>query len=72
MIGKLDFNGDLVWMKKYVVVLVENIGKDIIELFDGSFVVVGYVVKDEIDIDILVVKFDVDGEKEWYFLVGDF
>lgn len=71
LIGKLDLNGDSVWIKKYAVAPAENIGKDIIELPDGSFAVVGYAAKDEIDTDILVVKFNPDGEKEWHSLVGD-
>ncbi|NRB48945.1 MAG: T9SS type A sorting domain-containing protein [Saprospiraceae bacterium] len=71
LIGKFDTNGDSIWIKKYAFSPDENIGKDIIELQDGSFAAVGYVSRDLGDTDILVIKFDQDGEKEWHSLVGD-
>ncbi len=71
LIGKFDLNGDSIWIKKYAISGVENIGKDIIELDDGSFVAVGLTSLTGIETDILVAKFSSSGEKDWHSLVGE-
>lgn len=71
LIGKVDLNGDSIWFKKYAVTPIDNIGNAVVELPDGGFAVVGLAFKSQEDSDILVIKFDQNGDEEWHSLVGE-
>jgi hypothetical protein len=71
LIAKFDLAGDSIWFKKHLVTSIDNIGNEVIELADGGFVAVGFAFVDLTDSDILIIRFDEQGDEIWSSLVGD-
>lgn len=71
LVAKFDMSGDSIWFKKHFVTDVDNIGNEVIELPDGGFAVVGLAFLDLTDSDILIMRFNSEGEQMWFSLVGD-
>ncbi len=71
LVAKFDMSGDSIWFKKHFVTDIDNIGNEVIELPDGGFAVVGLAFLDLTDSDILIMRFNSEGEQIWFSLVGD-
>lgn len=71
LVAKFDMSGDSIWFKKHFVTDIDNIGNEVIELPDGGFAVVGLAFLDLTDSDILIMRFNSEGEQMWFSLVGD-
>ena len=71
LVAKFDMSGDSIWFKKHLVTEIDNIGNEVIELPDGGFAVVGLAFLDVTDSDILIMRFNSEGEEMWSSLVGD-
>lgn len=71
LVAKFDMSGDSIWFKKHFVTEIDNIGNEVIELSDGGFAVVGLAFLDVTDSDILIMRFNAEGEEMWSSLVGD-
>lgn len=71
LVAKFDMSGDSIWFKKHLITEIDNIGNEVIELSDGGFAVVGLAFLDVTDSDILIMRFNSEGEEVWTSLVGD-
>ena len=61
---KLDENGVKEWDKKFGTTD-DEVGKDVIETDDGGYLICGYREYSEEQCDILIIKTDRNGNKEW-------
>ena len=66
LLAKVDYSGKVLWTKTYGTQFFEQ-AKSVIELSDGSLVVVGQSVENggSFDSNILLIKTDADGNQNW-------